>query len=178
MNATPPGNQPPGTPPPGYPPGYPPQGYPPQGYAPPGPPAGYPPQGYAPPAYAPPGYAPYPQARSPLQWRAHVRLRLDAGQPPSQLIAEMTASGVGPQEAFGIVGEVLAAVRRKAFGFLIGGGIAVAVGLIVTLATMNAAEESAATTGSGMYVLWWGPIIAGAAAAIYGLVLISKLPKS
>jgi hypothetical protein len=29
-----------------------------------------------------------------------------------------------------------------------------------------------------MYVMWWGPIVFGAIAAVYGLYLLGRVPKS
>ena len=143
---------------------------------------GYPPvaPGYSPPApvAAPqPAYAPYPQFRSPLQWKAYVRTQLDAGQPVATMLYEMGATGVNQQDAYRLVADVVGSMRKRALAFVIGGGIAVLIGLGVTLATMQAAQQEAETSGSGMYVMWWGPIIFGAIAAVYGLYLLGRVPK-
>lgn len=150
------------------------------GWAPPPPRAPNAPSGYVlptqPPA-SPPGYFPYPQVRSPLQWRAYARTCFDAGQPVAKVVAEMTVSGVPPQAAFGIVAEVVAAMRKRAWAIIAGGGIVVAVGLLVTFTTMAAAQDAAESSRSGMYVVWWGPVVAGAIAAAYGLRELMRVPR-
>jgi hypothetical protein len=153
--------------PPGYSPG--PPAYPP-------PPPAYPPP---PPAYppTPSAYAPIPLARSPLQWMAYLRTQLEAGQPIDRVLSEMAATGVGQQDAVNLVTAVIGAMRKRALTILAVGVGAVLLGLVVTLATMHAAEESAATSGSGTYVMWFGPIIFGAIAAVYGLYLLGRLPR-
>ena len=148
----------------------------PPGYPPPAPAAG-PPAGYPPAAY-PPAYAPYPQFRSPLQWKAYVRTQLDAGQPVARMLSEMGAAGVGQQDAYRLVTEIVGAMRKRALAFVVGGAIAVLVGLAVTVATMQAAQQEAESSGSGMYGMWWGPIVFGAIAAVYGLYLLGRVPKS
>ena len=69
-------------------------------------------------------------------------------------------------------------MRKRALAFVVGGAIAVLVGLAVTVATMQAAQQEAESSGSGMYVMWWGPIVFGAIAAVYGLYLLGRVPKS
>ena len=134
-------------------------------------PPGYPPSG---PQY---GNGFYPQVRSRLQWQAYVRARLDAGQPVVQMLAEMAASGVSQPDAYGLVAEVIAAMRKRALGIIGVGCIAVLVGLGVTVITMQAARDAAEGSGSGMYVVWWGPVVAGAIAAVYGLHTYLKIPS-
>jgi hypothetical protein len=146
-------------------------------YPPPAAPPGYYPQAYPPQPYQPPAFTPYPQARSPLQWRAYVRAKLDAGQPVAPLLAEMASSGVTQQDAFGLVTGALDSMRKRALAFLLGGGIAVLVGIGVTLSTQSAAMDTAESTGTGMYVVWIGPVLCGIIAAAYGLYLLSRVPK-
>ena len=134
-------------------------------------PPGYPPSG---PQY---GNGFYPQVRSRLQWQAYVRARLDAGQPVVQMLAEMAASGVSQPDAYGLVAEVIAAMRKRALGIIGVGCIAVLVGLGVTVITMQAARDAAEGSGSGMYVVWWGPVVAGAIAAVFGLRAYLKIPS-
>ena len=170
-------SQTPPIPPPGTPPGYPPPGYPPPGYPPPGlvpPPPGYPPPGPQQPY--PPAFAAFPQVRSPRQWQAHVRTQLEAGMPVGQVLAEMAAAGLPQQAAYGVVADVVGSMRKRALALVIGGIVAVLVGIAVTLGTMQAAREAAESSGSGMYLMWWGPIVFGALAAGYGLYLLSKVP--
>lgn len=52
---------------------------------------------------------------------------------------------------------------------IVGGAFLAAVGLFITLATYEAAA------GGGMYVLWYGPIAAGIALGIRGIVGLSKV---
>jgi hypothetical protein len=127
---------------------------------------GYPPTGY------PPNYGPQPQVRSRLQWGAYLRARLDAGQPLAQLLYEMAISGIGQADAYALVAEVAAAMRKRALGFTIGGAIAVVVGLMVTFITLQMAQS-----GGGTYFVWWGPVVFGGMAAIYGLRLLSRVPR-
>jgi hypothetical protein len=93
------------------------------------------------------------------------------------MLTEMAASGVGPQDAYGLVRQVVGAMRKRALAFLVGGCVAVLIGLGVTLATMQAAQHAAQSSGSGTYILWFGPIICGAAAAVYGLYLLGRVPR-
>ena len=132
-----------------------------------GQPPGHPPTGY------PPNYGPPPQIRSRLQWRAYLRSRLDAGQPLPQLLYEMAASGIGQLDAYALVAEVCAAMRKRALGFLIGGAIVVVVGLAVTFMTLQMAQSG----GGRNYIVWWGPVVFGAMAALYGLRLLSCVPR-
>ncbi len=157
----------------GAPAAYPPAAYPPAAY----PPAAYPPP--VPPAcQPPPAYAPFPQFRSPLQWKAYVRTQFDAGQSVAKVLSEMAATGVGQQDAYRLVADVVAAMRKRALAFVVGGVVAVLVGLAVTLGTMQAARQAAESSGSGTYIMWWGPIIFGAVAAVYGLYLLGRVPSS
>lgn len=130
--------------------------------------------GLPPPGYQPyrPSYGPQPQIRSRLQWAAYLRTRLDAGQPLSQLLLEMAVSGIGQADAYLLVAEVAQAMRKRALGFLIGGGIAVLVGLMVTFATLQMAQSRGC-----VYIMWWGPVVFGGMAAIYGLRLLSHVPR-
>ena len=154
-----------------------------------GPPAS-PPSAYAPPAFQPgpapqaysPGYgvpAPRPAfyaaplVRSPMQWRAHVLARFDAGMSPAQLFTEMAASGLDQRTAFGIVGEVTRAMRMRSIKVIAGGGIMAFIGLAGTLASMAAADSA----GGGMYLHWWGPVIFGSLTAVYGLYLFARVPR-
>lgn len=121
----------------------------------------------------PPGYGPQPQVRSRLQWRAYLRARLDAGQPLAQLLYEMAISGIGQADAYALVAEVAAAMRKRARGFTISGAIAVVVGLLVTFNTLQMAQS----WGGRTYIVWWGPVVFGAMAAIYGLRLLSRVPR-
>ena len=134
-----------------------------------------------PPGYPPPGpqYGAgfYPQVRSRLQWQAYVRARFEAGQSVVQMLAEMAASGVSRPDAEGLVVEVIGAMRRRAVTIIAVGCIAVLVGLAVTVITMQAATDAAASSGSGMYVVWWGPVVFGAIGAIYGLRVYLKIPS-
>jgi hypothetical protein len=133
-----------------------------------------------PPGPPSPGYRPYqpsyglqPQVRSRLQWGAYLRARLDAGQPLPQLLSEMAVSGIGQADAYFLVAEVARAMRKRALGFFVVGGIAVLVGLLVTFATLQAAQSG----GGRTYIVWWGPVIFGGMAAIYGLRLLSRVPR-
>jgi hypothetical protein len=121
----------------------------------------------------PPGFGPQPQVRSRLQWRAYLRTRLDAGQPLAPLLYEMAISGVGQADAYALVAEVAAAMRKRALGFVAGGAIAVVVGLLVTFATLQMAHS-----GSGTYIVWWGPVVFGAIGAVYGLRVLSRVPPA
>jgi hypothetical protein len=84
----------------------------------------------------------------------------------------MAISGVGQSDAYALVAEVAAAMRKRALGFVAGGAIAVVVGLVVTFATLQMAHS-----GGGTYIVWWGPVVFGAIAAIYGLRLLSRVPQ-
>jgi hypothetical protein len=134
-----------------------------------------------PPGYPPPGpqYGAgfYPQVRSRLQCQAYVRARFEAGQPVVQMLAEMAASGVSRPDADGLVAEVIGVMRRRALAIIAVGCIAVLVGLAVTVITMQAAKEAAEGSGSGMYVVWWGPVVFGAIGALYGLRAYLKIPS-
>ena len=68
-------------------------------------------------------------------------------------------------------------MRKRALGIIGVGCIAVLVGLGVTVITMQAARDAAEGSGSGMYVVWWGPVVAGAIAAVYGLRAYLKIPS-
>jgi hypothetical protein len=135
----------------------------------------------APPAYSPGYGAPVPQTgfyaaapvRSPLQWQAYARSRLDAGMTTAQLFYEMAAAGMDQRTAFGIVGEATQAMRMRAVKIMAGGGALALLGLIVTIATMAAAESS----GGGMYVYWWGPVVFGSLAVFYGLYQFLRVPR-
>jgi len=93
------------------------------------------------------------------------------------MLAEMAASGVSRPDAEGLVVEVIGAMRRRAVTIIAVGCIAVLVGLAVTVITMQAATDAAASSGSGMYVVWWGPVVFGAIGAIYGLRVYLKIPS-
>jgi hypothetical protein len=102
-------------------------------------------------AVHPPGYGPRPQVRSRLQWRAYLRARLDAGQPLAQLLYEMAVSGIGQaDDAYALVAEVAAAMRKRALGFTISGAIALVVGLLVTFITLQMAQSWSGRT----YIVW------------------------
>jgi hypothetical protein len=107
-----------------------------------------------------------------------VRTQFDAGQPVAKVLSEMAATGVGQQDAYHLVADVVAAMRKRALAFVVGGVVAVLVGVVVTLGTMQAARQSAESSGSGTYVMWWGPIIFGTVAAVYGLYLLGRVPRS
>jgi hypothetical protein len=141
-----------------------------QASPPPPPPVGAAPLGAAP-GY-PPAYVPYPQARSRLQWHAYVRSSLDAGQPVARMLAEMAVSGVGQQDAYALVAEVVGAMRKRALAVIAAGGFAALAGLALTMATMQAAQSS----GGGTYIMWWGPIVFGLVAVLYGVRLLSRVP--
>jgi hypothetical protein len=134
-----------------------------------------------PPGYPPPGpqYGAgfYPQVRSRLQWQAYVRARFEAGQPVVQMLDEMAASGVSRPDADGLVAEVIGAMRKRALTILAVGCIVVLIGLGVTVVTMQAARDAADNSGSGMYVVWWGPVVFGAIGAVYGLRAYLKIPN-
>ena len=85
----------------------------------------------------------------------------------------MAVSGIGQADAYALVAEVAAAMRKRALGFTIGGAIAVVVGLLVTFITLQMAQS----WGGRMYIVWWGPVVFGAMAAIYGLRLLSRVPR-
>jgi lipopolysaccharide export LptBFGC system permease protein LptF len=85
----------------------------------------------------------------------------------------MAVSGIGQADAYFLVAEVARAMRKRALGFFVVGGIAVLVGLLVTFATLQAAQSG----GGRTYIVWWGPVIFGGMAAIYGLRLLSRVPR-
>jgi hypothetical protein len=144
--------------------------------APSGGPLAFGPAPSVPPAFATPyapGYGPMPQNRSPLQWQAYARAHLEARRPVGQLLAEMAASGVPQPYAFGFLAQAVSQMRQRATRFIVGGLAAVALGVIVTVATMLAAQHS----GGGEYLMWWGPVIFGAIAAAYGAYLYLRIPQ-
>jgi hypothetical protein len=118
-----------------------------------------------------PPYAQQPQARTLPQWQAYLKMQLSAGRPRSTLFAEMCASGIPQPQAHQLLRQSLDSLRQRAF-LSIGIGAAVAVlFLLLTIVSMgNAAEE-------GYYIFWVGPMAVGTVGVIYGVYLLSKLPR-
>jgi hypothetical protein len=118
-----------------------------------------------------PPYALQPQVRTLPQWQAYLKMQLGAGRPRSTLFAEMCASGVAQPQAHQLLEEAVGALQKRAF-LSIGIGAAVAIlFLLLTIVSMgNAAEE-------GYYIFWVGPMAVGTVGVIYGVYLLSKLPR-
>lgn len=64
----------------------------------------------------------------------------------------MAVSGIGQADAYVLVAEVARAMRKRALGFFVVGGIAVLVGLLVTFATLqrHSPEADAPTSCGGV----------------------------
>jgi hypothetical protein len=163
MNEQPPASRPPEYSPPQQPPAYQPPAAP---YQPPAAP-------FAPPVpYSPAPYGYQPQARSPEQWQAYVKMQLGSGQPPATLLAEMAQSGVPQPNAYQMVRDAITGLRNRAYAAM---GIGAVTGLIALAITV--ATETSARANGGVYIIWYGPMAVGVVSFVYGVMLLRKVPR-
>jgi hypothetical protein len=113
------------------------------------------------------------QPRSWLQWQAYVHAQIQAGRPPAHLLAELAASGIPQQHAYGLVMGAIEGQRRRAWIIAGVSGAVLAIGVLVTLSTMSEARSS----GGGTFLVAFGAIGCGALGVIYGLMQLGRVPR-
>ena len=155
-------------PPQGYPQPYPPQGYPPQPY----PPQGYPPQPYQ--NYPQPYGAPqYPPQQPPPQpgVTPGALYQFQPGQAkPMTLTGQMRLFEVDEMPSQYKIG----AARRRTFGYIIAGILAISVAAGVTFLIIRSTRDGAPTTGS----VHIDSVPAGAEVTFDGTRLTEKTPMT
>ncbi len=120
------------------------------------------------------GNAAPPQLRSPLQWRAYVRVRLLDGWPLQQVLSEVAAAAVSPAAAYGFVAEAAKEMRKRAWPDLIWGPIGVAIGV---LAVLGATADMEKTGRNNLLIWFWVLVPIGAAQTYRALRILSRIPK-
>jgi hypothetical protein len=98
----------------------------------------------------------------------HIR----GGVPGRRVVEELRGHGLDDRVASNLVRDILAAHRQRATVLLVAGCILLALGLVVTLATYSNASSQ---PGGGIYVVWFGAVIAGFSAAVFALVRLVRL---
>lgn len=105
------------------------------------------------------------------QTAAHVRLLVRRGSPGPEIVAELQRQGIEAAAAWKIVRSEISAIRQRAALFLGAGVAMIAVGLIVTVVSYTSVKSN--PTG-GMFVIYFGPVIAGSVSAIVGIIQMLK----
>lgn len=104
--------------------------------------------------------------RSRRQWEAQARVRVSRGETGSKVEADFVQQGLDSHSAKTILDEAVASARSRATRLLFGSAAFAGLGLIVTIGSYSAATSS---HSGGTYWIWYGPIIAGAIAALVAL---------
>jgi hypothetical protein len=122
-----------------------------------------------------PDYRARKPTRSPRQWQAYLEGQIQYGRPPSDLLAELGTAGLDAPEARALVEQAIHARHAQATKAVTWSAIMFAVGVLLTVG--SASSPSVNASGQHYIVLWFGAIICGFVGIIYGLRLLSRVPR-